>query len=76
MINDLSIVSKRIRIGRFPSVDSYPVTAREAMPNYYLRGAGLSIECAILALILFPQESDYKSRQLHGSRLVPGQMLH
>jgi len=76
MFNDLSIISKRIRIERFPGVDSYHVPASEAMPNYNLRRARLSIECAIQPLRLFPLESDHKSRRLHGSRLGSGQMLH
>ena len=75
MFNDLSIISKRIRIERFPSVDRSTVTLRAAMPNDDARGARLLIECAIQRLRFFPQESHYKSRQLHGSRLVPGQML-
>jgi len=79
MFHDFSTVSKRVWMERISHVDSYPVIAPDALPDHNplaLRGPSLPIECAVLGSKSFPEERDYKSRQLHCARLVPGQMLH
>jgi len=75
MFHNLSTVSKRVRMERSSRTGSYPVTACEAIPPFSRRGPGRSSECAFPAPQLFPRARDYKSRQLDGSRLVPGETL-
>ena len=72
MFHDFSTIPKCVGMEHSSRVDSYIVTAYEAMPNFSRRGAGLSIECAFLASQSFPYERDYRSSERDGARLVPG----
>ena len=75
MFHDFSTMSERVRMERSSRIDSYPVTAHEAMRHFSRWVPGRSIECAFLASQSFPRERDYNSRQLDGAPLVPGQTL-